>query len=91
MCQQVHIFEEKRPLACSANPRKMPDREPLRFELRPAWQRLGFHPESRVRYQYRVDDEGDGFRVPAESAMPNLKGHERFELSADDLTVRTRP
>ena len=87
--RQARAAEARVNLSCIATFQQV--REPLRFELRPDWQRLGVHPESRVRYQYRVDVEGDGFRVHAESAMPNLQGYERFELSSDDLTVRTRP
>ncbi len=62
--EQVTILERGAPVACPPNPAEIPA-PTARFAAMPAWQRVGFAPEGKVRFQYRVETKGEAFTVVA--------------------------
>jgi hypothetical protein len=64
--EQVAILETGGPIACDPQPAQIPGRDRVRFVPDQSWRDLGFVPEARVVYQYRVDKNGsDGFAAVA--------------------------
>lgn len=89
--QQVTILERGRPIACPANPREVPAPLAL-FEAMPEWEELGFEPEGKMRFQYRVETKGDAFVVYATADLDQDGERSEYRYDGDTMALSvTKP
>jgi ribosomal protein S27E len=85
LCTEEVAYHEEHSewLAAGPAPRSIPGREPEAFPRDPNFEKLGFEPASRVRYQYEVVVDGDpkGANTPVRCvARGDLNGDGKASL-----------